>query len=405
MQQPIMPENEKQRLEALYEYKILDTIPEDEYDNITKIAAEICGTPIALVSLVDPNRQWFKSHYGIEVEETPRELAFCAHAINFPDELFIISDATKDDRFKDNPIVNESPNIVFYAGAPLKTSEGYVLGTLCVIDSKPRVNLTQSQQEILKALAKQVVSNFELRKKNRQLKILNAEMSRMNDQLNHFNYLLSNDLKTPIHGIGNLVNFIKESYAELIKDTEINNWIDLIFDRVIYMDSLINGITNYIRVTNCKIEFNNFNFAELIDDILVDNNLKLKIDLNLDGCDVMIKHTKKGIKQIFKNLLSNSIKFKIQPTSSIWISIKEDNDNYYFTYEDNGPGISNEDYKKIFQLFQINEKSNPKNHGIGLATIKAIIDRCGGKLSLSKRAQNKSGVLFQFSLLKENINK
>jgi GAF domain-containing protein len=167
MHKPEIPDNEDLRFEALDAYKILDTLPEEEYDALTKIAAQICGTPIALVTLVDHNRQWFKSHHGLDVTETPRDFAFCAHAINTPNELLIIPDATKDERFHDNPLTTNDPNVVFYAGTPLNTKDGYSLGTLCVIDNKPREGLTESQQELLRALANQVISQFELRKKNR----------------------------------------------------------------------------------------------------------------------------------------------------------------------------------------------------------------------------------------------
>ncbi|MEZ0128960.1 GAF domain-containing protein [Flavobacterium sp. LBUM151] len=117
MYKPEIPHNEDRRLEALDAYKILDTLPEEEYDALTKIAAAICGTPIALVTLVDHTRQWFKSHHGLNATETPRDYAFCAHTINTPDELFIIPDATKDKRFHDNPLTTNDPNVIFYSSS------------------------------------------------------------------------------------------------------------------------------------------------------------------------------------------------------------------------------------------------------------------------------------------------
>lgn len=150
------------RVAALNRYRILDTDPEASYDEVTAIAAGICATPMALITLVDDSRQWFKSRRGLDVTETPREIAFCHHAIQ-RSELLEVEDASQDPRFRDNPLVTQSPHIRYYAGAPIVSSEGHRLGTLCVLDQRPR-RMSQLQRQALQALAGQVMSQLELRR-------------------------------------------------------------------------------------------------------------------------------------------------------------------------------------------------------------------------------------------------
>ena len=166
MSAPI-PKNEKKRIAVLWQYDVLDTVPETMFDDLTELAASICEVPIALISLVDEDRQWFKSTVGLTVKQTSRDISFCAHAI-LQKKLFIVPDATKDVRFKNNPLVTGARKIRFYAGFPLTTPTGHALGTLCVLDKKPR-QLRPEQKRALQILARHIMSQLEMRRRIREL--------------------------------------------------------------------------------------------------------------------------------------------------------------------------------------------------------------------------------------------
>jgi GAF domain-containing protein len=192
-----VPHDEKKRLKVLWQYEVLDTVPEEVFDDLTELAARICEAPIALISLVDESRQWFKSKVGTSVSETARDISFCTHAI-LQSGLFIVPDAAQDERFAKSPLVVSEPKIRFYAGAPLITPDGYALGTLCVIDKVPR-ELREDQKQALLILARHVVSQLELRRRSRELaearqedaklrrevEALRAELAAIRGEANH----------------------------------------------------------------------------------------------------------------------------------------------------------------------------------------------------------------------------
>ena len=176
-----LPMDEKKRLEVLWDYQVLDTPPEECFDDVTSLAAHICEAPIALITLVDEDRQWFMSRFGLSESETSRNISFCSHAILQPG-LMIVPDAIKDARFADNPLVKADPKIRFYAGAPLITPEGAELGTLCVFDRRPRA-VTHDQKKALRVLSRHTMSLLELRRRSRELVRVNGDRQYIADEL------------------------------------------------------------------------------------------------------------------------------------------------------------------------------------------------------------------------------
>jgi GAF domain-containing protein len=161
------PKDEAKRIEVLWQYDILDTVPEQVFDELTELAAHICESPIALITLVDEKRQWFKSKVGVDINETPRDISFCAYAI-VQENIMVVADASKDKRFSKNPLVVSEPHIRFYAGAPLITPDGHALGTLCVLDKKPH-KLRPDQKRALEILSRHVMTQLELRRRTLEL--------------------------------------------------------------------------------------------------------------------------------------------------------------------------------------------------------------------------------------------
>ncbi|MEU4237791.1 GAF domain-containing sensor histidine kinase [Actinoplanes sp. NPDC026619] len=195
MQAPL-PDNETDRLAALYSLDILDSGPEQDFDDIVQLASNVCETPMSLVTLVDTDRQWFKARVGADLTETSRDLSFCAHAILGRD-LLVVPDATKDARFADNPCVDMEGGIRFYAGSPLVTTDGYALGTLCVVDKEPR-SLDIEQLQALRALARQVTSQMELRRHAIALANTTARLQELERRKDDLAELVGGDLRAPL---------------------------------------------------------------------------------------------------------------------------------------------------------------------------------------------------------------
>ncbi len=399
----IKPENHKneiERLKILLSYSILDTLSESDYDNLTAIASEICNTPISLVSLLDKNRQWFKSHHGLSVSETPKDYAFCAHAINSSDDIFIVQDARKDIRFHDNPLVTGEPYVIFYAGVVLKTIDNLPLGTLCVIDNKPHL-LSQSQIKSLKALSNQVMALLELRKNRILLEKAIEDLKENNRELERFAFIAAHDLKSPLNNISSLANMLSINYSSKI-DSEGQQIIDFIKSSAKKLNTLIGGLLDYSKTAKLiREEKIDVNLETLKDDMMglysFENKCHITLKTNLTNINI----NRTAIEQILINLIANSNKYCDKEIAEIEIEVKENETQYEIAVKDNGPGIIKENQEKIFNIFETlsnNDKFGNRGNGIGLATVKKLVETLGGQIKVESEIGK--GTTFSFTINK-----
>ena len=391
--------NENERLKILESYSILDTISESDYDNLTAIASEICNTPISLVTLLDNDRQWFKSHQGLSVSETSKDISFCAHAINEIDDVFIVQDARKDIRFHDNPLVTGDPNIVFYAGLVLKTIDNLPLGTLCVIDNKPNL-LSQSQIKSLKALSNQVMNLLELRKNKLLLEKANEELEENNRELERFAFIAAHDLKSPLNNISSLANLLSKDYHSKI-DLEGQKIIDYIMSSAENLKKLIGGLLDYSKTTKLiREDKTEVNLEKLKEDMFGLFSFENKCLITLKSNLTNIYSNRIAIEQILINLIANSDKYCDKEITEIEIEVKENETHYAIAVKDNGPGIMKEFQRKIFDIFETlsNDKFGNIGNGIGLATVKKLVESLGGQIKVESEIGK--GTIFSFTISK-----
>ena len=400
MERPPIPKNEIERLEALQRYHVLDTTAEESFDDLTRLASYVCGTPIALVSLVDQHRQWFKSKVGLDATETPREVAFCAHAICQPDDLMVVPDALEDERFATNPLVLSAPDIRFYAGTPLVTPDGYALGTLCTIDQVPRT-LSAQQLEALKALGRQVVSQLELRLRLDHLRTTQAQLIQSEQMKTDFISTVSHELRTPLTSVLGFAKLIQKKLEETVlpavcfdmKKTErtvgqVRENLHIILSEGERLTSLINDLLDITKIEAGKIEWNLQPTAvsEIIEraiaatSVLAQNNgLEIICDIEPDLPDVIVDCDR--MMQVLINLLSNAIKFT--DFGSVTCRAHRQNNEITICVIDTGIGIAAADLEIVFEKFkQIGEviTDKPKGTGLGLPICKHIVEAHSGRI-------------------------
>jgi len=389
-----IPEYEADRLAVLQSYGILDTPPEERFDRLVRIVSEQLGVPIALVSLVDYHRQWFKAVVGIDAKETPRELAFCAHAI-LAEETFVVENALDDERFSDNPLVANDPAIRFYAGAPLITSSGHRLGTLCAIDTVPR-KLSEREEVLLKELAAVVVDEMELSAISEALKQNKRQLESRNEALDAFVHALSHDLAGPIRRINSFCEILAQDSTQKLEE-----YLQFISDSAHSADRLLQDLKSFFLIGRAENKVD-CDVRECL--LRAKDDLKEHLKSEAGRIDITgdlphLSFFPELLTLLFRNLIGNALKYRSELEPVIAIHAQELEDSWQFSVDDNGMGISEEYHRDAFKLlFRLHREADIPGSGMGLAICEKIVRRGGGEIKIA--ASKLGGTCMVFTLEK-----
>jgi signal transduction histidine kinase len=393
---PVIPEETEQaRLTTLQQYQIINTDLEVPFDDIAELAADACGAPIALITLIGKEIQWYIAGYGTKQQESVRAESFCSHTIVRPYKALIINDLQKDARFKNHPHVLGEPHYRFYAGIPITTPDGYAIGTLCVKDYKSR-ELNKVQIRMLKIFANQIITQLELQRKVHQLESTHQQLETANKELSRFAYVVAHDIRSPLKNIDQLTVLLEEENRGIVSDESIK-MLGFIRKRSQDLNNLVSGILEYSLSGKNALHKENMALEEFIQKVIgfcgVPSNCKISLHLEMKtwNTDATLLH------QILQNLISNAVKYNDKEQTIIGINIRiVDEILVEIAISDNGPGIPESIREKVFEPFfsyHGTDRFGKKGNGIGLATVKNLVERLDGRISL--RNNSTGGSLFK----------
>ncbi|MDK2123929.1 GAF domain-containing sensor histidine kinase [Parachitinimonas caeni] len=387
MQAPAQPKEEEERIARLLALRILDTPPEDRFDRLTRLAAALLKVPIALVSLVDRDRQWFKSKVGLEASETPRSISFCGHAI-LQSDVFVIEDATQDQRFADNPLVTGAPDIRFYAGQPLMTSDGFAMGTLCVIDREPR-RFGPAERQLLRdlgTLVEDALDNVTLSK------ALRAERE-ATEARKLLTMAITHDLRTPLTAIRGALGLISHLLGPTgDNQAQLGELLAMASGNAERMNRMIDDLLDSEKAANGQMQFDCS--AQDLDGILTQALTNMRGYGAASGVELELASSATGLKVVadgqrllraLDNLISNAVKFS-PPQGKVVLSAQRQDGWAVLSVRDFGPGIPAEFQPRLFQRFA-QAGAQASSSGLGLFLVKAMIEGMGGLIGVEPDLQ------------------
>jgi signal transduction histidine kinase len=372
-----IPVNENLRLADLYQYDVLDTPAEEEFEHLVKLASHICSVPISLISLIDAERQWFKARLGITEAETPRDISFCSHGI-LNDDLFMVPDAANDDRFADNPMVTGSHGIRFYAGVPLTSQDGNNLGMLCVKDTVPR-NLTTDQQEALVMLGKQVVKQLEMRLKNQELERITQAQRRIIS-------IIAHDVRSPL---GSIVSLFQLYQKKMIDPDRFDNFLNVSSTQLHSTMTLLENLVAWgnIQLQPQSLTTGAISLKDVVDKVFTEltgqTNLKENRLVNQVSESVMLTMDENVLSFILRNLLTNANKFTDK--GSITVEGFNIEKKVIIHVTDTGIGMPATMCERLFlskEKFSRRGTQNESGSGLGLVLIKEFVEKARGSIAV-----------------------
>ncbi len=390
--------DELERVNVLKNYKILDTAAEQAFDRLTDLASTFYQSPIALISLVDEERQWFKSRVGLDATETPRDISFCQHAIK-SDAPFIVQDARNDERFKDNPLVTDGPKIRFYAGAPLKSPTGHRIGTLCVIDPEPRDKFGLNDSKQLQLLADIVISEMELR-------LHNAKLTSALRSQSDFLSMVSHEIRNPLGAIIGLSDALNNGsfnpeQTKKVKGIQSSSRVlmGLLNDVLDFTKSKAGKIQLNISATDLSTLFNTF--KETWSEAAADKSLSFHVNID-NNLPQIARLDELRVNQILNNVVSNAIKFTSDGSITTNIGTQEDvisGLSLTITISDTGIGMTADELERLFDPFEQADKSISKRFGgtgLGMSITKDLVELMAGRIEC--KSQTGVGSEFHISI-------
>lgn len=407
--------SENARLAALDDYGILDTAAEESFDRFVRVAAAILHVPIALISLIDRDRQWLKAKVGFELQETARSIAFCAYTIR-DDQVMVVPDAVSDDRFAQNPLVIGAPYIRFYAGAPLITPEGHRLGALCVMDQQPR-ELTDEERDLLRDLACMVVDSLELRRLKesaaRQAKDMaflaqesaQAQAERLLQQKSLFIAAMAHELRTPLNAIIGFTDLLRLDVAKEFSEERRREFIDIVNSSGQHLLDLINDLLDLSKIEAGKFEVipepTDLSFLvtqvhRMMSGLAKDHRQKFEVKIDPKLPAVMADP--RALKQVLVNLISNALKFTPHG-GYVGVTVAMQKAGCRIFVSDTGRGISADDLKQIaepYRQVRHNDTDAGPGTGLGLAISRRLVQLHGSVLEIESSPGN--GTTVSFSL-------